>query len=195
MMQRNSEVQHIMFGNKDYFPNNTQLGIMAILVTSIWWCPSKTMAICPSTTQFYVYLTNEKVRVRMTDASTNVILEMIPPTFAEFFKNLNHINLMYPTSSVICNKQLSVFSTDELCALHQIFKKNGGGLRWSPSSSHWIAPNLGNWWKLSDLKIGVCDSWHLRRRLDRPPPTSNPHHNHVNLRGQAWRLHIEATSG
>ncbi|GBM93476.1 hypothetical protein AVEN_215360-1 [Araneus ventricosus] len=73
-----------------------------------------------------------KVRVRIVDASGKTAVEMTFPTFYEFFRKMNDFNVVYTSSTVICNNQLAVFSSKGECILQQIYEKRGGGFTMKP---------------------------------------------------------------
>ncbi|GBO36393.1 hypothetical protein AVEN_94974-1 [Araneus ventricosus] len=81
---------------------------------------------------FNVNQRDDKVRVRIVDASGNTAAEMTSPTFYEFCRNMNDFNVVYTSSTVICNNQLAVFSSNGECILQQIYEKNSGGFTMKP---------------------------------------------------------------
>ncbi|GBO31389.1 hypothetical protein AVEN_144481-1 [Araneus ventricosus] len=70
---------------------------------------------------------DDKVQVRIVDASGKTAVEMKSPTFYEFCRKMNDFNVVYTSSTVICNNQLVVFSSNGECILQQIYEKSGGG--------------------------------------------------------------------
>ncbi|GBN55828.1 hypothetical protein AVEN_260629-1 [Araneus ventricosus] len=75
---------------------------------------------------------DDKVRVRIVDASGNTAVEMTSPTFYEFCRKMNDFNVVYTSSTVICNNQLAVFSSNGECILQQIYEKSGGDFTMKP---------------------------------------------------------------
>ncbi|GBM98056.1 hypothetical protein AVEN_267917-1 [Araneus ventricosus] len=58
-----------------------------------------------------------KVLVRIVDASENTAVELTSPTFYEFCRKMNDLNVVYTSSTAICNNQLAVFSSNGECIL------------------------------------------------------------------------------
>ncbi|GBM61877.1 hypothetical protein AVEN_239146-1 [Araneus ventricosus] len=75
---------------------------------------------------------DDKVRVRIVDASGNTAVEMMSPTFYEFCRKMNDFNVVYTSNTIICNNQLAVFSSNGECILQQIYEKSGGGFTMKP---------------------------------------------------------------